>query len=158
VNAIQTVQAMLDRLLGAASNAGMFPDEWPEIAAGQRLLAQLQAGGAARPQTWDRDDIEAVISCLGDDAAQLRDENPEDERADNMDRAASMLTVFAMREYAAAPAVAQMLTEDEIYLRWTDAGGSRPHKSPREFAERFADVIQRAFASKNGLTLPEGGA
>lgn len=39
----------------------------------------------------EREEIEAVIACLGDDAAQLRDENPEDERADNMDRAATLL-------------------------------------------------------------------
>ena len=39
----------------------------------------------------DREEIEAVIACLGDDAAQLRDENPEDERADNMDKAADLL-------------------------------------------------------------------
>lgn len=38
-----------------------------------------------------REEIEAVIACLGDDAAQLRQENPEDERADNMDRAAELL-------------------------------------------------------------------
>lgn len=43
---------------------------------------------------FHRLDVEAVADCLGDDAAQLRDEtdNEEDERAANMDRAASMLT------------------------------------------------------------------
>lgn len=37
------------------------------------------------------EEVQAVIACLGDDAAQLRDENPEDERAANMDEAADML-------------------------------------------------------------------
>lgn len=41
---------------------------------------------------FDREDVDAVAACLGDDAAQLREENDEDERATNMDRAASMLT------------------------------------------------------------------
>jgi hypothetical protein len=43
-------------------------------------------------EAWEREDVEAVADCLGDDAAQLRQENDEDERASNMDRAASMLT------------------------------------------------------------------
>jgi hypothetical protein len=37
------------------------------------------------------EEIEAVIACLGDDAAQLCAENPEDERAANMVRAAELL-------------------------------------------------------------------
>lgn len=37
------------------------------------------------------EEVEAIVACLGDDAAQLRDENPEDERAGNMDEAASLL-------------------------------------------------------------------
>lgn len=41
------------------------------------------------PESWE--EIEAVIACLGDDAAQLREENAEDERAANMERAAEML-------------------------------------------------------------------
>ena len=41
---------------------------------------------------FDREDVEAVVACLGDDAAQLQQGNDEDERAANMDRAASMLT------------------------------------------------------------------
>lgn len=43
---------------------------------------------------WDeppKEEIEAIIACLGDDAAQLREANDEDERAANMDEAASML-------------------------------------------------------------------
>lgn len=37
------------------------------------------------------EEVEAIIACLGDDAAQLRQENPEDERAANMSEAAEML-------------------------------------------------------------------
>lgn len=68
-----------------------------------------------RPLTeeqFDREDIEAVADCLGDDAAQLRQDNDEDERADNMDRAASMLTwmllthpAFTKEGVTAAPAL-----------------------------------------------------
>ncbi|MGG2044065.1 hypothetical protein [Burkholderia gladioli] len=36
-------------------------------------------------------EIEQVIACLGDDAAQLRDANPDDEMADNMESAARLL-------------------------------------------------------------------
>lgn len=43
----------------------------------------------------DREEIDAVIACLGDDAAQLRNDNPDDERADNMDRAATLLQRLA---------------------------------------------------------------
>lgn len=37
------------------------------------------------------DDIESVIACLGDDAAAMREENPEDERAANMDVAGATI-------------------------------------------------------------------
>ncbi|WP_186191073.1 hypothetical protein [Burkholderia gladioli] len=37
-------------------------------------------------------EIEQVIACLGDDAAKLRDANPDDEMADNMDAAARLLS------------------------------------------------------------------
>lgn len=37
------------------------------------------------------EEVEAVIACLGDDAAQLHADNPEDERATNMVRAAELL-------------------------------------------------------------------
>lgn len=39
----------------------------------------------------DREELEAVIACLGDDAATLREQNPECEMAANMDRAAELL-------------------------------------------------------------------
>lgn len=37
------------------------------------------------------DDAEAVVACLGDDAAEMLGENPEDERALNMQRAAEII-------------------------------------------------------------------
>lgn len=59
---------------------------------------------------FDREDVEAVVACLGDDAAQLREENSEDERAANMDRAASILTwmllthpVYRVQDVVAEP-------------------------------------------------------
>jgi hypothetical protein len=39
----------------------------------------------------EHEEIEAVIACLGDDAAKLREKNPECEMAANMDRAAVLL-------------------------------------------------------------------
>lgn len=56
------------------------------------LAAEAPAAGAvAGPSESDREELEAVIACLGDDAATLRDQNPECEMAANMDRAAEML-------------------------------------------------------------------
>lgn len=43
--------------------------------------------------------IEAVIACLGDDAATLRDRNPEDEMATNMDEAARLLSALAQARF-----------------------------------------------------------
>lgn len=45
-------------------------------------------GELAEPPT---EEVETLIACLGDDAAQLREENDEDERAATMDDAAAML-------------------------------------------------------------------
>jgi hypothetical protein len=45
------------------------------------------------PEQGAPDDIEAIIACLGDDAATLREESPE--IADNMDAAAAALTRLA---------------------------------------------------------------
>lgn len=43
----------------------------------------------------DDNEIEAIIACLGDDAATLRDRNPECEMAANMDKAAKLLEPLA---------------------------------------------------------------
>lgn len=79
----------------------------------------------------EREDIEAVIACLGDDAAQLRDENPEDERADNMDRAATMLRELADSNAA----VARLLLDQD-----------------REGAKGWARGIQLNIDGEGGLT------
>lgn len=66
----------------------------------------LQSATAATPQQATlpaseadeaREELDAVIACLGDDAAGLREDNPEDERAANMDRAAELLGQLATR-------------------------------------------------------------
>jgi hypothetical protein len=49
-----------------------------------------QQGGATQAAGHE-DDIESVIACLGDDAAGLREENPECEIAKNMEIAAATL-------------------------------------------------------------------
>ncbi|MNW02981.1 hypothetical protein D3C71_1988480 [compost metagenome] len=46
--------------------------------------------GRPRPEP-EVDEVEEVAACLGDDAAAMLDENPEDERALNMQRAAELL-------------------------------------------------------------------
>lgn len=79
----------------------------------------------------EREDIEAVIACLGDDAAQLRDDNPEDERADNMDRAAAMLRELADSNAA----VARLLLDQD-----------------REGAKGWARGIHLNMDSEGGLT------
>lgn len=63
---------------------------------GERTPILLEWAGsmaltAAEPAEPGDEELQAVIACLGDDAAQLRDENPDDERADNMERAAELL-------------------------------------------------------------------
>ena len=45
---------------------------------------------------WTSEEIEEVIACLDDDAANMLAENPEDERAPIMQRAARMVQVFSM--------------------------------------------------------------
>lgn len=67
--------------------------------------ANAVKGPRTMADQFDREDVEAVADCLGDDAAQLRQENDEDERADNMDRAASMLTWMLLTHPAYASGV-----------------------------------------------------
>lgn len=55
----------------------------------QDRLAEIE--GRPRPEP-EVDEVEEVAACLGDDAAAMLDENPEDERALNMQRAAELLT------------------------------------------------------------------
>ena len=57
----------------------------------QDRLAEIE--GRPRPEP-EVDEVEEVAACLGDDAAAMLDENPEDERALNMQRAAELLTAM----------------------------------------------------------------
>lgn len=80
--------------------------ETPEAAAADFDIAwRKQKNKVAASDAFDRKDVEAVADCLGDDATQLRKENHEDERADNMDRAASMLTWMLLTHPAYAGGV-----------------------------------------------------
>ena len=45
-------------------------------------------------------EIESVVACLGDDAARLREQNPDDEMASNMDDAARLLARGAVQWFA----------------------------------------------------------
>ncbi|MBI2724625.1 MAG: hypothetical protein HYX42_00080 [Polaromonas sp.] len=62
---------------------------------GSALLAQ-PADGVQGDVQWTAEEIEAVICCLDDDAAAMLNENEEDERAHNMQRAATMIQVFSV--------------------------------------------------------------
>lgn len=83
---------------------------------------------AEAPAVPDNEEIEAIIACLGDDAQSIRDEtgNAEDERADNMDRAADLLRALATPSAAEAPAVTEfnvgrfVLSEDDCRAEGLD--------------------------------------
>ncbi|MDN7495037.1 hypothetical protein QZM89_07550 [Burkholderia gladioli] len=57
----------------------------------QNYQSGLMATAGERAAQSEPSEIEQVIACLGDDAAKLREANPDDEMADNMDAAARML-------------------------------------------------------------------
>lgn len=63
------------------------------------------------------EDIEAIIACLGDDAATLRDESPE--IADNLDAAAEALRKLTQQP---APAVPAELSDEEVVAALEVAG------------------------------------
>ena len=56
--------------------------------------------GRPRPEP-EPDEVEEVIACLGDDAAAMLNENPEDERALNMQRAADLLAELQANSHGA---------------------------------------------------------
>lgn len=55
------------------------------------------------------DEAEAVIACLGDDAAKLREANSECEIAANMDAAADMLAALRATEIGARQAYGELV-------------------------------------------------
>jgi hypothetical protein len=69
---------------------------------------------AAVPAPAVPDDIAAIIACLGDDAALLRETTDDSEEiAQNMDDAAA-----ALERLSAAPAVREPLTDEQIDALW----------------------------------------
>jgi hypothetical protein len=65
------------------------------LAAPAPVAEVVAAVEPAQPVEAVDETIEAVIACLGDDAATLRGRNPEDEMAANMDEAARLLAALA---------------------------------------------------------------
>lgn len=95
-------QAVIDRW-----DTMLWKDAVPTGVVINRLRKALAAAPPApteQPKAddiWPNEEVEEVIVSLGDDASKLRDANPDDEMADNMDRAASMLQVLFDREFGA---------------------------------------------------------
>lgn len=58
------------------------------------------------------EDTDAVIACLGDDAAKLREDNPECEIASNMEAAAALLD--ALRDEVRELGMALHMTESTV--------------------------------------------
>ena len=100
-----------------------------------------------------REEIEAVIACLGDDAAQLREENPEDERADNMECAAELLRAMAavgvqqerriMELESATKPQAGDVAQDSARLDWLESVGMANIQRMRRFdpkAPKYWDI------------------
>ncbi|WP_186251701.1 hypothetical protein [Burkholderia gladioli] len=65
-------------------------EDWRELA--EFLSSATQAVAADGAPADEPSEVEQVIACLGDDAAKLREANPNDEMADNMDAAARLLS------------------------------------------------------------------
>jgi hypothetical protein len=84
-------------------------------------LDAAPVGGSEAQAAGHENDIEAVIACLGDDAASLRDQNAECEIAANMDVAAATIASLckqldSARATAAAPAAPLMSTAMQFTL------------------------------------------
>ncbi|WP_257827208.1 UPF0175 family protein [Burkholderia glumae] len=86
-------------IVAALEHSKPTHDHYPEarerhrkaLESARSLVAGDQAVAADGAATDEPSEIEQVIACLGDDAAKLRDANPDDEMADNMEAAARML-------------------------------------------------------------------
>jgi hypothetical protein len=91
------------KTVAAMAEEGAYP-RCAEIVADFVRAAMLQAEKlidaypATASEQGEPDDIEAIIACLGDDAATLRDESPE--IADNLDAAAEALRKLTQRPAA----------------------------------------------------------
>ncbi|WP_186183132.1 hypothetical protein [Burkholderia gladioli] len=85
-------------------------ENWRELA--EFLSSASQAVAADAAPADEPSEIEQVIACLGDDAAKLREANPDDEMADNMEAAARLLSERA----ALSPAPVDEAAQDEQAL------------------------------------------
>jgi hypothetical protein len=115
--------------LGAINEAlGLDPND----GGAAPIIAAIQAlQGRPLPE-----DVEIVVSCLGDDAAKLREANPDDEMADNMDEAVRLLNGLGAAPEGCTPADAQMLraanhqlAAENDYLRREDVPSHEPADS-----------------------------
>ena len=84
------------------------------------------------------DECEAVIACLGDDAALLRKENPDCEIAANMDAAADLLEKLRLTEEGAKEAFG-VVVQDKRDLE------SECKNLRRLLDTAYADLRQAAF-------------
>ncbi|WP_186143806.1 hypothetical protein [Burkholderia gladioli] len=85
-------------------------EDWRELA--EFLSSATQAVAADGAPADEPSEVEQVIACLGDDAAKLREANPDDEMADNMEAAARLLSERA----ALSPAPVDEAAQDEQAL------------------------------------------
>lgn len=99
--------------------------------------------------------IEAVIACLGDDAATLRAENDESEIADNMDKAATLLgrllpaaTLPGAEQEDAVLAYLDALRDDAIAHIWPE------DLRKCQTSECVVEVASVRLVSPSGKTLP----
>lgn len=78
---------------------------------------------------WTAEEIEAVICCLDDDAAAMRIENDEDERAHNMQRAATMIQVFSDQLKATQPPASPVAVPEGFKLLKDSTHAERSYES-----------------------------
>lgn len=120
----------------------MFSDDMAKLAsrvielenllqASQRDLAETSKPTAAAPADMS-EGIAAIVACLGDDAASLREKNPECEIAANMEEAATLIERLST---AAAP---------------TDA-----YKRKNLVLNTALDILQRFIVQQNATNITD---
>lgn len=83
------------------------------------------------------EEADAVIACLGDDAAKLREDDPECEIAANMEAAAAMLE--ALRAEVRELGMALHMTES---LVWMHTSGDAAKQCATAIRRRTKDELQ----------------